>query len=205
MRGLAEFRPAWAPRHWYRDRRAAALARRAALPLPGEPLTVVLFASATALLSGFLALIPGAADNALHHGWGGGGQVVTSWTSLVFLAAGIALLLTGARRWRLRGQILGYRGTAYVIDEVAVPWQHEEKESVLTAIRAGFARTLMVPGPGALGESWRWQADAAGAAQWEEQAAKLVRAFWTVHYNDDQVTRNAVFIWAQHTLKRGAT
>jgi hypothetical protein len=196
VRGLAAFRPGWAPAQWYRDRRTAARAGLAARPLGKEWLTGVLFAAATALLSGFLALIPGAADNALRHGWAGGGLAWTSWSSIGCLVAGGALLVAGARQWRRRTQILTERGTAYVIDEVAIPWQHEEKESVLADIKAGFARTLLVPGPGALGDAWQWQGDAESAACWDEKADALVRSFWAVHYNDDQVTRNALFTWA---------
>jgi hypothetical protein len=55
---------------------------------------------------------------------------------------------------------------------------------------------LRVPGPEALGERWRWQADARGAPQWDRRVDQLVHSFWAVHYNDDQVTRNAVFVWA---------
>lgn len=198
--GLAAFGPRWAPlrapARWLRDLRAAARDRRSHQPLPREWVTAVLFATATALLSGFLALVPGAIDNALAHGWAGHGQAVTSWSGIGCLLAGAAALGAGAWRWRTRAFILAERGTAYVIDEIAGQWQHEEKESVLADIRAGFARTLLVPGPGALGASWRWQADSGGAAHWDERVDELVQAFWAVHHNDDQVTRNAVFTWA---------
>ena len=99
-------------------------------------------------------------------------------------------------RWRRRGQILAGRGTAYIIDEDAISWQHEEKESVLAEIRKGFARTLLVPGPDALDEAWHWQADSQSAPRWDENVDRLVRSFWAVHYNDDQVTKNALFTWA---------
>ena len=197
MTGLAAFRPSLAPTQWYRDRRATARARRSVQGPGSDSVTGVVFVTATALLSGFLALIPGATDNAIHQGWAGNGQAVTSWTGLACLVAGLALLTAGARRWRRRAQLLGQRGTAYVIDEAVGPWQHEEKESVLADIRAGFARTLLVPGPGVLGTAWQWQADTdAAASSWDERADDLVRSFWAVHYNDDQVTRNALFTWA---------
>ncbi len=96
----------------------------------------------------------------------------------------------------MRGQILSERSTAYIIDEVAIPWLHEEKESVFADIRAGFARTLLVPSPDALGDSWQWKADARPAPHWDDKVDQLVRSFWTVHYNDDQITRNALFTWA---------
>jgi hypothetical protein len=194
--GLAAFRRGWAPRQRWRDRRTAARARLARQPLGREWLTGLLFIVATALLSGFLALCPGAIDNALAHGWAANGQATTSWASLGFLASGAVTLAAGTLRWRKRGLILAERGTAYVIDEVAVPWQHEEKESVLADIRKNFARTLIVPGPGALGKAWQWQADADATARWDERVDELVRSFWAVHYNDDQVTRNALFTWA---------
>jgi hypothetical protein len=196
VRGLAAFRRGWAPAQWSRDAIAAGRAGLAGRPLGKEWLTGVFFAAATALLSGFLALVPGAADNALRHGWAGGGLAFTTWASVACLAAGAGLLVGGAWRWRRRGRILAERGTAYVIDEAAVPWLHEEKQSVLTRIRAEFARTLVVPGPDALGDAWRWQADAESAGRWDEKVDALVRSFWAVHYNDDQVTRNALFTWA---------
>jgi hypothetical protein len=196
VRGLAAFRPRWAPGQRYRDWRTA---RRAGLARqePGRDwLTGVLFVTATALLSGFLALVPGAIDNGVRHGWAGGGLAWTSWSGIFFLLAGGSLLVAGAVRWRRRTQVLTGRGTAYVIDEVAIPWQHEEKESVFADIRAGFARTLLVPGPGALGDSWQWQTTAEAAARWDDNVDRLVRSFWAVHYNDDQVTSNALFTWA---------
>ena len=52
-----------------------------------------MFAVATALLSAALALLPGAADNARRHGWGGGGQFWASWLTVGFGAAGLALLV----------------------------------------------------------------------------------------------------------------
>jgi hypothetical protein len=194
--GLAAFRRGWAPRQRWRDWRTAARARLARQPLGPEWLTGLLFAVATALLSGFLALFPGAIDNGLAHGWAANGQAATSWASLGFALCGLIALGAGVLRWRRRGLILAERGTAYVIDEVAVPWQHEEKESVLADIRKNFARTLIVPGPGALGTAWQWQADADAAACWDQRVDELVRSFWAVHYNDDQVTRNALFTWA---------
>jgi hypothetical protein len=155
-----------------------------------------MFAVATALLSAALALLPGAADNARRHGWAGGGQFWVSWLTVGFGAAGLALLVVAAWRWHRRGQILDERGTAYVIEEQAIAWRHEEKESVLAAIGKGFASTLRVPGPAALGDNWHWQADAEAAPRWDERTDQLVRSFWAVHYNDDQVTRNALFTWA---------
>jgi hypothetical protein len=194
--GLATFRPGWALRHWYRDWRTAACGRRARKPLGSQALTGVLFAMATALLSGALALLPGAADNAQQNGWAGGGQFWASWLTVCFGVAGLAVLGAAAWRWRRRAVIVDERGTAYVIEEQAIAWRHEEKESVLTAIGKGFASTLRVPGPDALGDNWHWQVDAEGAARWDERTDQLVRSFWAVHYNDDQVTRNALFTWA---------
>ncbi len=195
-RGLASFRPGWALAERYRDWRAAVRERRSREPLSKQWLTGVMFAVATALLSAALALLPGAADNARRHGWGGGGQFWASWLTVGFGAAGLALLVAAAWRWHRRGQILDERGTAYVIEEQAIAWRHEEKESVLAAIAKGFASTLRVPGPEALGDNWHWQADAEAAPQWDERTDQLVRSFWAVHYNDDQVTRNALFTWA---------
>ncbi len=113
-----------------------------------------------------------------------------------FGAAGIALLAGAAWRWRRRGLMLAERGTAYVIDEEAATWRHEEKESVLASIADEFAAVLRVPGPGELGENWHWQVGDGAARAWDERADQLVRSFWAVHFNDDHVTRNAVFAWA---------
>jgi hypothetical protein len=58
-------------------------------------LTGVLFATATALLSAALGLLPAEVDNALKHGWGGAGQAVSSasvmpWRAFPRVADGIA-------------------------------------------------------------------------------------------------------------------
>ena len=195
-RGLASFRRGRAVADRYRDWRAAARDRRSRSPLNKLWLTGVLFASATALLSGALGLLPGVVDGWDQHGWAGGGQVWTSWLTGVFGGVGLVVLVWAAWRWRRRGLILDGRGTAYVIEEQAITWRHEEKASVLAIIGKEFASMLRVPGPEALGGSWRWQAGADGAPQWDARTEELVRSFWAVHYNDDQVTRNAVFTWA---------
>ena len=195
-RGLASFRPAWALAERFRDWRVAASDRRTRKPLGRQWLTGVMFVVATALLSGALSLLPGAADNARQHGWDGGGQFWASWLTVGFGAAGLVVLSVAAWRWYRRGQILDERGTAYVIEEQAIAWRHEEKASVLAAIGAGFAATLRVPGAEALGENWNWQADADSAPLWDKRLDQLVHSFWAVHYNDDQVTRNALFTWA---------
>lgn len=137
--GLAAYRRTWAPQQSWRDWRVSARAMLIGRPLGRAWPTAVLFTIATAFLSGFLALIPGVAGSAVDHGWAAGGQAVASWSSAGFLLAGAAALATGAQRWRKRAVILGERGTAYVIDEIAMPWQHEEKESFLTSVRANFA------------------------------------------------------------------
>jgi hypothetical protein len=195
-RGLAAFRRGLAGAERYRDWRAAVQERRARRRLTKQWLTGVLFAAATALLSGAIGLFPGAVDNARRFGWGAGGQLWTAWLTVGFGAAGAALLIVAAWRWRRRGAMLDDRGTAYVIEEQAIGWQHEEKASVLADIGAQFASVLRVPGPEGLGERWRWQADDQGAPCWDRHTDELVRSFWAVHFNDDQVTRNALFIWA---------
>ena len=156
----------------------------------------MLFALATALLSAWLSLMPGAVDNALKNGWAGGSQAWASWLSVVFLILGAATFTLAARRWYVGQKIRADRGTAYVIEEQAIVWRHEEKQWVLDQIVGEFASVLRVPGPEALGERWRWQADALGACEWDRRVDQLVHSFWAVHYNDDQVTRNAVFVWA---------
>jgi hypothetical protein len=195
-RGLASFRRRQALAERYRDWREAVRDRRSRKTLKSQWLTAVMFAGATALLSGAIGLFPGTLDNWRKSGWGGGGQFWTAWLMAGFGLVGVALLGLAAWRWRERGVILEARGTAYVIEEQAITWRHEEKASVLAVIGEEFAGVLRVPGPEALGENWRWQADAAGARQWDARADELVRSFWSVHFNDDQVTRNAVFTWA---------
>ena len=195
-RGLAAFRPRNAIWRRFRERRDSALDRRRGRPLSRQWLTGVLFATATALLSATLALFPGSLDDAKANGWG---AAWVSWSlrlTVVFAVAGVVVLAMAAWRWHERGVRLEQRGTAYVIEERAITWRHEEKVSVLADVSSGFAAVLRVPGPGELGDDWRWQADGEAASQWEARIDQLVSSFWAVHYNDDQVTRNAVFIWA---------
>ena len=194
--GLAAFRPGTAIEERYRDWRANATERRSRRPLTAEWRTGLLFALATALLSGWLGLLPGTIDNTARNGWAGGGQLWTTWLTFAFLVLGATALIWAARRWYLGQKIRADRGTAYVIEEEAIAWRHEEKQWVLAELDGGFARVLRVPGPEALGERWRWQADARGAPDWDRRTDQLVHSFWAVHYNDDQVTRNAVFVWA---------
>jgi len=195
-RGLASFRPRSAvwrlPGAW----RAAARERRRGRPLDKQTLTGVLFAVATALLSGALALFPGALDEAKASGWGVAWAAWTLRLTVVFAVAGLAALIGAAWRWHRRGVMLEERGTAYVIEEQAITWRHEEKESVLADVGAGFAAVLRVPGPAELGSNWRWEAGGRAAPQWDARVDELVSSFWAVHYNDSQVTGNAVFVWA---------
>jgi hypothetical protein len=156
----------------------------------------VLFAAATALLSAALGLLPAEIDNALKHGWGGGGQAISSASVIIFALAGLALLGWAAWRWHERGVILAERGTAYLVEERATTWWEEEKASVLAAIGSGFASVLRVPGPTALDVTWHWQADAIGAPQWDARTDQLVHSFRAVHHNDDHITHNALFTWA---------
>jgi len=194
--GLAAFAPERPVSDRVQAWRRAAAERRAHQPLAAEWRTGLLFALATALLSAWLGLIPGNIDNALKNGWGGGGQRWTTWASLVFLAVGVTTFVLAARRWSHGQKVRAERGTAYVIEELAIAWRHEEKQWVLDQLVGQFATIMRVPGPEALGERWRWQADAQGAPDWDRRTDQLVHSFWAVHYNDDQVTRNAVFVWA---------
>jgi hypothetical protein len=196
VRGLASFRARRDLAAWLRDRRAARRDRRSRQMQGRQWVTAVMFASATALLSGALGLLPGALDNASKKGWAGGGQGWTAWLTVVFGAVGAGLLVWAAVRWRRLGTLLEDRGTAYVIEEQQIAWQHEEKASVLALIGREFASVLRVPGPVALDESWSWQADLQGLPHWDKRTDELVRAFWAVHYNDNQETHNAVFTWA---------
>jgi hypothetical protein len=91
---------------------------------------------------------------------GGRRPGLTSWLTVVFLVLGALALTWAARRWYLWQRVRADRGTAYVIEEEAIAWRHEEKQWVLAELAGGFARVLRVPGPEALGERWRWQADA---------------------------------------------
>ena len=174
----------------------AAGERAARSELSQSWLTAVLFAIATALLSGAIGLLPGALDDERSRGWA---HAWASWTwrlTIVFGVAGLAALACAAMRWRKNQKILSARGTAYVIDEQGALWLHEEKESVLADIGGGFAATLLVPGPRALGFDWDWRADEQHAPLWDTRVDQLVSSFWSVHHNDSKVTRNAVFVWA---------
>lgn len=194
-RGLGAFRPSWSIPQSYRDWRVSAAARRRQDPLKREWLTGVTFAAGTAVASGALALLPPALDNWAKNGWAAG-QGWESWTGVACLVVGIALISWGALRWRRRNQLLRRMGTAYVIEEMAAPWQHEERESWLTAVQKHYAGMMRVPGPGELGDNWRWELGPDEADRWDDQLNQLVRSFWAVHYNDSQVTRNALFTWA---------
>lgn len=194
--GLAAFRPARLARLGLRRWPAAARDWLAKRREPAQWLTGVLFATATALLSGAIALLPGALDFAKANSWQAAWGTWTLRLAVAFGGGGIILLGWAAWRWHLRGLILADRGTAYVIEEEAITWRHEEKESVLAAITGRFASVLQVPGPGQLDSDWTWQAGGESASAWDARADELVRSFWSVHYNDDKVTRNAVFIWA---------
>ena len=195
-RGLGTYRRTPAVSEWYRDWRAKASERRSRRSLPTQWLTGLLFATGTALLSGGLGLFPSMLDDATANGWAAAGQAWTDWLTLVFLVAGAAVLGVAARRWLTFMRIRGERGTAYVIEEQAIHWLHEEKTAVLATISDEFASVLRVPGAEALGAHWRWQADAESAPQWDARTDQLVHSFWAVHYNDDHVTHNAVFVWA---------
>jgi hypothetical protein len=195
-RGLASFQPRVAVWRRLGERRAPARDRRRGQPLSRQWLTGVLFAVATALLSATLSLVPGVLDSARANGWGAAWATWTLRLTAGFAVAGLVVLVVAARRWHERGVMLEERGTAYVIEEEAITWWHEEKASVLAEVGSGFAAVLRVPGPGEFGDDWFWQADAATAPQWDRRVDQLVSSFWAVHYNDDQVTRNAVFIWA---------
>ena len=192
--GLGSFSPSGPVRERLREWRAAARERRALRPLRRPWLTGVLFAVATALLSGALGTLPGALDApAGHHG------IWALWTmrlTVIFGAAGLVLLFMAAWRWRVRETLLEEHGSAYVINERAALWRHEEKTAVLAEVSSGFAAALMVPGPRELGEDWEWVADAEHAPHWNDRIDQLVNSFWSVHYNDSKVTRNAVFVWA---------
>jgi hypothetical protein len=194
--GLGAFDPDRRLADRYREWQRAAAERRARRPLAAEWRTGLLFALATALLSAWLGLFPGNVDNALKNGWGGGGQAWTTWLGMGFLVLGAAFLTQAARRWYWGQKVRAERGTAYVIEEQAIAWRHEEKQWVLDQLAGEFATVLRVPGPEALGERWRWQGDERGAPEWDRRTDQLVHSFWAVHYNDDQVTRNAVFVWA---------
>ena len=193
-RGLGCFSPSGRIRERWRQRRVAARERRALRPARSPWLTGVLFVIATSLLSGSLGTLPGALDASPgRHGiW----ELWTVRLTIVFGAAGLLLLSWAARRWHVHGTVLEERGTAYVIDERAALWRHEEKTAVLAEVGGGFAAALLVPGPRELGEDWEWTADAGHAPHWNTRIDQLVNSFWAVHYNDNKVTRNAVFVWA---------
>jgi hypothetical protein len=193
-RGLGSFGISGSPWRRLGEWRAAAREGRASRPLSRPWLTGVLFAVATALLSGALGTLPGALDG-VQPGRG----MWTSWEmrlTVAFGAAGMMMLAGAAWRWYAREVAVEERGTAYVINEMVPVWRHEEKAAVLTEAGSGFAAALLVPGPRELGENWDWTVGPQAAPQWDARVDQLVNSFWAVHYNDSKVTRNAVFVWA---------
>ena len=194
--GLGSYRPSPALVQRCREWRTGLEVRRSQRSLPAQWPTGVLFATGTALLSGALGLIPGVLDDIVTSGWAARGQRWTTWLTVAFLVAGTVVLAVAVRRWLAFMRKRGERGTAYVIEEQAIHWLHEEKAAVLARIAEEFASVLRVPGAEALGARWRWQADAAGAPHWDARTGQLVHSFWAVHYNEDHVTSNAVFVWA---------
>ena len=157
-RGLGTYRRSLALAERYRDWRARSGDRRSRRSLPAQWPTGVLFAAGTALLSGALGLLPGVLDDITANGWAARSQAWTDWLTVVFLLAGIAVLGVAVRRWLAFMRKRGERGTAYVIEEQAIHWLHEEKAAVLATISDNFASVLRVPGAEALGARWRWQA-----------------------------------------------
>jgi hypothetical protein len=153
--------------------------------------TGVVFALATALLSAPLGVLPDlvASDPRTES------FRLKLLGGFCVLAVGILALVSGTRLWRRRSDLVTRRGTAYVIDELADSWTYEEKRSFLDGLTTHFAVVLHVPGPADLGASWRWPLGP-GASEWTHKVDDLVRAFWAVQYNDDQVTHNAIFGWA---------
>lgn len=185
VRGVARFRPWWTEpvRSWT----ARFVSRVLGHALWPDWTIGVTFAVTTALLGAALGVIPGV----FADGWTAPNVSATALLG----GLGIVALLAGVWLWRRRNRLRGERGTAYVIDEIADAWTYEEKRSFLTTMRAQFAATLMVPGPAALGDDWRWPVGP-GAERWDEKVDDLVRGFWAVHFNDDHVTANAVYAWA---------
>jgi hypothetical protein len=192
-RGLGFYSPSGPLRERLREQWTAARERRALRPA-GRSWIGVLFAVATALLSGALGTLPGALDATPgRHG------IWALWTmrlTVAFGVLGLMALAVAAWWWHIQETVLEEHGTAYVIDERAALWRHEEKTAVLAEISSGFAAALTVPGPRELGEDWEWVADARHAPHWDRRIDQLVDSFWAVHYNASKVTRNAVFVWA---------
>ena len=159
--------------------------------------TAVVFASATGLIGAVLGALPSIVgrDPEARSFWP---MTVTG----VLAVMSAFTLWAGARMWRHRQDVMTRRGTAYVIDEIAGVWTHEEKASFVDALSSHFASVLHVPGPADLGGSWTWSLDD-GAQRWSDELTTLVRSFWAVHFNDDQVTHNAVFVWAWWSVALG--
>lgn len=151
----------------------------------------VVFTVAIALLGGALGVVPDlvAGDPKAPD------FVPRLLTGAAVLVGGVSVLWGGLRLWQRRETLRRLRGTAYVIDELAEAWTYEEKRSFLADLRTEFAAVLRVPGPADLGAEWRWPLGV-GAERWSDKVDELAKAFWAVHFNDDQVTHNALFVWA---------
>lgn len=146
-------------------------------------------------VTGSTALI-GRAPGNLPEAIGGDPDARDYWpmcaTAAVLLMLGCGL---PTRAWWLRYPVATRHGTADMLDEQSKQWTDEEKRSILRDLASYLASVLHVTRPADLGDDWDWPLTD-GAEHWDEHVDVLVRLFWSVQFNDDRVTHNALSVWA---------
>ncbi|WP_166355279.1 hypothetical protein [Phytoactinopolyspora limicola] len=155
------------------------------------PAIAVAFTTGTISLGGAISFLPGIiTSDASSHNF-----LVEVGVGSALLALAVSAIFVGVRLWFRRRRLLDSRGTAYIVNESAKTWTYEEKRNFSTRIQTEFAHIIRVPGPDELGSNWKWPLDE-NAHKWSGKVDELVYAFWAVQYNDNQRTRNSLFIWA---------
>jgi hypothetical protein len=148
-------------------------------------------ATATLLIGAALAGIP----VLVSGNWHDPGTQDQAWAFLGLGLAGFAVLTLTAVVHGGRERLLNRNGTAYIIQEEAREWSHDESRGFLASAERQFARVIRVPGPGRLAGPWDWPLSD-GAQYWDGKLTELVRSFQALHYDDDPNTPNGIFLWA---------
>ena len=101
---------------------------------------------------------------------------IAVWAAIALGGVGLLALLTTWLIWQGRNGILRRNGTAYIFQDSARGWSADDAQVFLASAKRQFARTIKVPGPGKLGDSWDWPLGI-GAQDWDGKATRLVRSF----------------------------
>jgi len=140
-----------------------------------------------AAIGGVPALVAGSWDDPQTR--------IAAWAAIALGVVGLLALLATWLIWQGRNRILRRNGTAYVFQESARGWSADDARVFLASARRQFARTIKVPGPGKLGDSWGWPLGA-GAQDWDGKVTELVRSFQALRCDDDPITHKGIFMWA---------